>query len=104
MRLWRHQIIAAVTLCLVACSSSPRPKVLATARHWLVKAEPETLGFGMYSYLLFDGPPTNATKALYLAIIRSSLDMIETESRELIVFKPAQLNLFSIPVDAEPPA
>jgi hypothetical protein len=57
----------------------------------------------MYSYLLFSAPPSEATKPLYLAIIRSSLQMIETDSRELTVFRPAQLNLYSIPVDGKPP-
>jgi hypothetical protein len=91
---------------LVGCS---RPDykasaVKATARSWLVKAETEELGFGMYSYLLFSVPPTEATKALYLATIRSSVDMIETQSREEIVFSRAQLNLYLIPIDSDPPA
>jgi hypothetical protein len=100
MRRWISLSLLLIALFLSGCEKSA---VRATARSWLVKTQAEEPGFGMYSYLLFSVPPTEATKPLYLATIRSSVEMIQTKAREQSVFRRDQLNLYLIPVDANPP-
>ncbi len=74
-----------------------------TGRGWLVGNQSEPAGFGLYSYLLFGSLPSNATRPLYVAVVKASLGKIEPIERELQSFQPAQLNLYLIPLFSEPP-
>ncbi len=58
----------------------------------------------MYSYLLFGSLPSDATRPLYIAIVKATLGKVEPIERELVVFQPAQLNLLMVPLLGGPPA
>jgi len=75
----------------------------ATGRGWLVGNQPEPPGYGLYSYLLFGSLPSDATRPLYVAVIKASLSKVEPIERELQAFPPAQLNLYLTPLLGEPP-
>ncbi len=74
-----------------------------TGRGWLVADRPEPPGFGLYSYLLFGSLPSDATRPLYLAVIKATIGKVEPIERELQVFQPIQLNLYMVPLLSDPP-
>jgi len=81
------------------------PSQRPTGRSLLVENEPEAPGFGLYSYLLFGSRPSEATRALYVSVIKASLDKIEPVDRKIEAgYKPGQLNLYSVLLYAQPPA
>lgn len=75
-----------------------------TGRGWLVGNLPEPPGYGLYSYLLFGSLPSDATRPLYVAVIKASLSKVEPIERELQAFPPAQLNFYLMPILGEPPS
>jgi hypothetical protein len=95
-----------------AASHTPPPRAAArppsgdhrpTGRSWLVGNLAEPPGYGLYSYLLFGSLPSDATRPLYVAVIKASLSKVEPIERELQSFSPAQLNLYLMPLLSEPP-
>ena len=56
-------------------SSLGRPDI--TGRTLLVGDRPETPGYGLYSYVLFESEPTAETKPLYLAVILACLEEVQ---------------------------
>lgn len=95
---------------LVACASGlasqggPRiaqDRGKITGRALLIGDQAETTGYGLYSYVLFESPPTPETKSIYLAIISayvkevSDLGGLETKHRK------ESLNAMFIPVTGE---
>ncbi len=56
-------------------SSLGRPDI--TGRTLLVGDRPETPGYGLYSYVLFESEPTEETKPLYLAVILACLEEVQ---------------------------
>ncbi|HVT95461.1 MAG TPA: hypothetical protein VHD76_21600 [Bryobacteraceae bacterium] len=82
-------------------TASERP----TGRGWLVGNAPERPGFGLYSYLLFGALPSDATRPLYVAVVKASLGKVEPIERKVEAgFTPSQLNLYLIPLYKEPPS
>jgi hypothetical protein len=57
----------------------------------------------LYSYLLFGSLPSDATRPLYVAVVKASLSKVEPIERELQAFPPVQLNLYLMPLLSEPP-
>src|SRR5439155_10381933 len=49
---------------------------LETGRSFLVGEQAEEKGYGLYSYLLFGSPPSDATRARYLRAIEAYLEKI----------------------------
>jgi hypothetical protein len=72
-----------------------------TARDFLVQREAS--GFGLYSYLLFGGPPDIATRDRYLEAIRVYLTMIESVREMTNYFAKADLNVTYLPITETPP-
>ena len=65
-----------------------------TGRDFLVKGNSEAPGYGLYSYVLLSGRPTEESKPRYLATIRACLDQIETvEGLEGSGIPKAKLNI-----------
>lgn len=56
-------------------SNLGRPDI--TGRALLVGDRPETPGYGLYSYVLFESEPTDETKPLYLAVILACLEEVQ---------------------------
>lgn len=83
----------------VARGGNVRPTGIGT----LVGNRLEPPGFGLYSYLLFGSLPSDATRPLYVAILKASLSKIEPIQGELQTFPPAQLNLYLMPLLSELP-
>jgi hypothetical protein len=74
-----------------------------TGRGWLVGNQLEPSGYGLYSYLLFGSRPSDATRPLYVAVIKARLGKVDPIERQLSEFHPAQLNLYLVPLLGEPP-
>ena len=64
----------------------------------LVGNQPEPPGYGLYSYLLFGSLPSDATRPLYVAIVKASLGKVEPIESELQTFSSAQLYLYLVPL------
>jgi hypothetical protein len=80
-----------------------RPERLEAARAFLRGGEPETAGFGLYSYLLFGSPPASDREAeRYRAAVRALLAIPEVQ--EMLRYAPdSTLNVTYLPL-ARPPA
>lgn len=106
----RTFVLAVLTSTLVACgsglASQGGPRIAQdrgkiTGRALLIGDQAETAGYGLYSYVLFESPPTPETKPIYLAIISAyvkevpDLGGLETKHRK------ESLNAMFIPVTGE---
>jgi hypothetical protein len=81
-----------------------RPAYYVAGRAFLVGAEPEERGYGLYSYVLFGGPPTTATREAYQQAVASYLEYLPpVESLEANVNRD-HLNVTYMPVTVPPPA
>lgn len=92
---------------LVACSmgfgelevpEDHQVKNKQTGRTLLVDNQAETVGYGLYSYVLFESPPTSQTKPLYLAIISACLKEFPDLEGLAKKHRPESLNAIYIPV------
>lgn len=74
-----------------------------TGRSFLLPQEKEHEGYGLYSYLLLGGPPSDASRELYLKVVETYLialpDIIKLEKH----FAASELNITYLPLDAAPP-
>lgn len=95
---------------LVACGAGlvgqggqkiAQDQIKMTGRALLIGDQTETAGYGLYSYVLFDSPPTVETKPHYLAVILACLkefpDLGGLEKR----YRPEMLNAMFIPVTGD---
>jgi len=74
---------------------------IITAREILLSSEAEGAGYGLYSYLLFGAPPSEATRRIYLKALDAYLALPAT--RDLIQLVPRrQLNITYLPVKSTP--
>lgn len=79
-------------------SSLGRPDI--TGRVLLVGDQREPLGYGLYSYVLFDSEPTPETEPLYLAVILACLEEVQDlgELEKKYTNSLSKLNALFIPV------
>ena len=82
-------------------SQGPQPR-RETGRSYLVNSELEALGYGLYSYILFDSPPTDANKERYIRSIIAYLSITPLSSMEAFL-PPEELNITYILLRDEPP-
>ncbi len=73
--------------------------VRLTGRSFLVRGQTEGQGYGLYSYILFGSPPSNATRARYLRAIEAFLQLIpEVSEFEKLKISREELNITYIPL------
>jgi hypothetical protein len=92
--------------CLVRITvrrdAQPRGMSRETGRFFLVSGQPETAGYGLYSYLLLGAPPSEASRERYLKAIEAYLSLIpDVVSLEEYVPR-GELNIFYAPVRGAP--
>ena len=73
-----------------------------TGRSFLLPNEVETLGYGLYSYLLFGSPPTTASRERYLKAIEEYLKFPDIARLETFNTSRRTLNITYLPVFAVP--
>jgi hypothetical protein len=78
----------------------PRTNVPIVSGHaFLVGSQPEEAGYGLYSYLLFGSPPSDADRNLYLQAISACIRGIrDIKSLEDAGFPRQQLNITYLPL------
>jgi hypothetical protein len=118
-RIWPHAIrafaLAVISSALVACGAGlasqggpkiARDQIKITGKALLTDNQAETPGYGLYSYVLFDSPPTAETKPHYLAIILACLKEFPDLGGLETKYRPEMLNAMYIPVtgDIKPPS
>ena len=81
---------------------SGRDRIDMTGRALLVGDQPETPGYGLYSYVLFESEPTAETKPIYLAVISACLEEIQDLGKLDKTYRPKTLNAMWIPVKSLP--
>lgn len=97
------------TFILTGCAQSLHGGGLKTphfqsGQTLLVKEDPETQGYGLYSYLLFDSPQNADSASLYQHMIWSCVQEIpDIEKLESQGMSRETLNVLYIPVTARPP-
>lgn len=75
------------------------PDVQTTGRDWLRTGENEAPGFGLYTYLLFSGRPTNdAARLVDLTVVVAYLQRLDTIENLLHDYRQSQLNVAYLPV------
>jgi hypothetical protein len=94
--------------CLVRVTvrrdATPRGMSRETGRFFLVAGQPETAGYGLYSYLLLGAPPSEGSRERYLKAIEAYLSLIpDVASLEEYVPR-GELNISFMPVRGAPAA
>ncbi len=84
-----------------AASGEPKavkPENRLTVRNFLIVQQPEETGFGLYSYLLFEVPPTAETREKYQALLAAFLQKVSpfADIEEFVERK--YLNVTYVPV------
>lgn len=74
-----------------------------TGHSYLLPQQQERKGYGLYSYLLFGGPPNNNSRERYLKAIEAYLTLVPSIISLEKYFAPSELNITYLPVDAAPP-
>ena len=74
-----------------------------TGRSFLVAGQREKTGYGLYSYLLFGSPPTDASRERYLKAIEAYLSLVLDISGLEKYFAPSELNITYLPINASLP-
>jgi hypothetical protein len=73
-----------------------------TGRSFLVSGEPETTGYGLYSYLLLGSPPTAASRERYLKAIEEYLRFPDLTRLETFNLPYRTLNITYLPIKVPP--
>src|SRR5215475_12461906 len=73
-----------------------------TGRSFLVSGEPETTGYGLYSYLLLGSPPTAANRERYLKAIEEYLRFPDLTRLETFNLAYRTLNVTYLPIKVSP--
>ena len=110
-RIWSHMIktftLTVLAGTLVACASGlasqggPRvaqDRSKITGRALLIGDQAEATGYGLYSYVLFESPPTSETKPIYLAIISACVKEVPDLGGLETTHRKESLNAMFIPV------
>jgi hypothetical protein len=74
-----------------------------TGRFFLSPKQQEHKGYGLYSYLLFGGPPSDNSRERYLKTIEAYLTFISDIARLEKYFAPSELNITYLSINAIPP-
>ena len=74
-----------------------------TGRAFLIAEQPEAKGYGLYSYLLFGAPPTEATRERYLNLIATYLESIPPVGSFKGSLERFELNIAYLPLKDSPP-
>jgi len=74
-----------------------------TGRAFLIAEQPEAKGYGLYSYLLFGTPPTEATRERYLNLIATYLESIPPVGSFKGSLERWELNIAYLPLKDSPP-
>jgi hypothetical protein len=82
----------------------PREQHYAAGRAFLVGDEREAPGYGLYSYLLFAGPPPPAARQRYLQAVTAYLEYLPPIAALTAYRSSKQLNITYLPVTTPPPA
>jgi len=77
---------------------------LETGRSFLVGEQAEEKGYGLYSYLIFGSPPSDATHARYLRAIEAYLEKIPLVKSLEKSIPRHELNVTYLPLDSTPPS
>ncbi|BCT68592.1 hypothetical protein [Nitrosospira sp. NRS527] len=75
-----------------------------SGRSFLLPKQPEHKGYGLISYFLLGGPPSETTRERYLKAIEAYLLLLPDIARLERYFAPSELNITYLPVDGPPPA
>lgn len=74
-----------------------------TGRSFLLPQQKEHTGYGLYSYLLLGGPPSDSSRERYVKVVEAYLIALPDIARLERHFAPSELNITYLPVDAAPP-
>lgn len=97
-------LLVAILIVLSACGglriadSELGPRKFQPGRAFLIRDQPEEPGYGLYSYLLFDSPPTNEYRQLHLSAIKAYIREIPDIAILEKDYTRQQLNIAYIPV------
>lgn len=110
-RIWSRVVsafvLAVTATALLACGvglagqggpriAQDRSKITGNAL--LTDNQAEAVGYGLYSYVLFESPPTTETKLIYLAVILACLKEFPDLEGLAKKYRPESLNAMYIPV------
>jgi hypothetical protein len=96
-----------IAIALAGChglggiSQGPQPR-RETGRSYLVGSELEAHGYGLYSYILFDSQPTEASKERYIRSIIAYFSISPMSSMEAFL-PPEELNITYLLLRDRPP-
>lgn len=100
-------VLAVLASTLIACgaglASQGGPRITQdrskiTGKALLIGDQAEAAGYGLYSYVLFESPPTSETKPIYLAVILACLKEIPDLGGLEKKYRPESLNAMYIPI------
>ena len=81
--------------------AAAKPPAKATVREFLARGQKEAPRYGLYSYLLFAGPPAESERQLYVELIGAYLKLL-VEAGDAPSFAPPELNITYVPVKKRP--
>jgi hypothetical protein len=79
----------------------PTGENLLTGITTLVDNQTEAPGYGLYSYVLFESPPTDEDKPIYLAVISACLKEYPALGGLVQKYRPESLNALHLPVTGD---
>ncbi len=82
----------------------PHPSHYEAGRAFLVGTATEARGYGLYSYVLFAGPPTPATQEGYRQAVTAYLEYVPPVAQLEQQVPRDRLNMTYMPITAPPPA
>lgn len=74
-----------------------------TGQSFLLPAQHERKGYGLYSYLILGGPPSDNSRERYLKTIEAYLALLPDIIRLEKYFAPSELNITYLPINTAPP-
>jgi hypothetical protein len=100
-----HASVLVACAFLVSCALGGGAKAppLQTGREFLLPQQPETTGYGLYSYLLFGSPPTDSNRDRCLAAAAAYIETLPRITDMLAYAPPSHLNITYLPVTDLPP-
>ncbi len=83
-------------------SPPPATRPRETGGALLLPNQPEALGYGLYSYLLFGAPPAEEARERYVSAIQAYLGLIPDIAALEQYVPPSELNIAYVPVHTTP--
>lgn len=75
-----------------------------TGKSFLLPTQHERKGYGLYSYLILGGPPSDNSRGRYLKTIEAYLALLPDVIRLEKYFAPSELNITYLPINDAPPS